>query len=453
MAEIEHFLNTTDDDILSPSLLANIENGAKMLMSHIKKDDDILIFPDPDCDGFTSAALLINYLYTLFPAYVSNHVSYQLQEGKEHGVNPDKVGDNIKLVIAPDSSSNSVDECAILAARGINVLILDHHLVDTPAKDACIINNQLCDYPTKTLSGVGIVYKFCSYLDELINIKKADDFLDLVALGCVADMVSLNEFETVHLIRKGVKQIKNPFFQAMVNKQSYSLKGEVTPFGISFYIAPYVNATIRLGTQEEKLVLFESMLEHKALEKIPSTKRGEKGKFETRVTQACRNCANIKNRQTKSRDEDVEKIKKIIEANNLNENKILMICNEEVELDKNLTGLIANQLMSEYKKPVLLLNKKDGCFIGSARGLSDSSFSNFKDFISNSNLAVFATGHQEAFGASFEETNISKFIEYSNEKLKDFDFSSIYKVDFIFNFNELNGQDILNIASLKYVWG
>jgi single-stranded-DNA-specific exonuclease len=84
------------------------------------------------------------------------------------------VPEDIKLVIAPDSSSNDYDVHAELAARGIDVLVIDHHEADRVSEHACIINNQLCDYPTKSLSGVGMVYKFCSYIDRLLNVDYAD---------------------------------------------------------------------------------------------------------------------------------------------------------------------------------------------------------------------------------------------------------------------------------------
>ena len=107
----------------------------------------------------------------------------------------------------------------------------------------------------------------------------------------------------------------------MVKKNEFSLRDGITPIGVAFYIAPYVNATIRMGDQEEKLMLFESMLDFRGYEQVPSTKRGCKGQMETRVEQACRNCANIKNRQTKARDSALETIENIIEKNNLLENK------------------------------------------------------------------------------------------------------------------------------------
>ena len=122
--------------------------------------------------------------------------------------------------------------------------------------------------------------KFNKVIEKIITESKveqyayADELLDLAALGMIADMVSLKDFETRRLITKGLASPKNLFFSAMVDKSSYSLGGELTPIGVAFYIAPYVNATIRSGTPKEKMVLFESMLDHKAHNKVPSTKRG-----------------------------------------------------------------------------------------------------------------------------------------------------------------------------------
>ena len=260
---VEHYLNTSDQDILDPKLIANMREGAQMLIKHIAQNDKVLVQIDSDCDGYTSAATLINYLNCLFPGFVQNNLFYRIHTGKQHGILLETIPEDVKLVIAPDSSSNDYEEHFQLRQKGVDVLVIDHHEADQVSENACIINNQLCGYPTKSLSGVGMVYKFCSYIDELLNTDYADSFLDLVALGMVADMMDLRDYETRHLITRGLETIRNPYFKGMVEKQEYSLKGEITPFGVAFYIAPYVNATIRMGTQEEKLMLFESMLDYR----------------------------------------------------------------------------------------------------------------------------------------------------------------------------------------------
>jgi single-stranded-DNA-specific exonuclease len=136
----------------------------------------------------------------------------------------------------------------------------------------------------------------------------ADYILDLVALGMIADMMDMRDFETKHLITRGLEDIHNPFFAGMVEKNAYQLK-EITPTGVAFYVAPYVNATVRMGTQEEKRIMFEAMLDFKAYDMVDSTKRGCKGQKERLVDQAIRNCTNIKSRQTKARDNTLATIK------------------------------------------------------------------------------------------------------------------------------------------------
>ena len=98
----------------------------------------------------------------------------------------------------------------------------------------------------------------------------------------------------------------------MIEKNQIKLGNNLTPIGIAFYVAPYINAITRVGQEEEKRTLFEAMLEWKAYESIPSTKRGCKGQFETIVDQAVRNCTNVKNRQTRTRDQNLEIIEKLI---------------------------------------------------------------------------------------------------------------------------------------------
>ena len=191
----------------------NIEEGAKILIRHISQENKIFIQIDSDADGYTSSSLLINYLNSLFPGYTQNNIYYRVHEGKQHGLILETIPKDVKLVIAPDSSSNDYEVHAQLREMGIDVLVIDHHEAEKISEYACVINNQLCDYPTKSLSGVGMVYKFCSYIDNLLGVKNADQFIDLVALGLIADVMLMKDFETKHLINLGLKQITNPFLE------------------------------------------------------------------------------------------------------------------------------------------------------------------------------------------------------------------------------------------------
>jgi single-stranded-DNA-specific exonuclease len=195
------------------------------------------------------------------------------------------------------------------------------------------------------------------------------------------------------------------------------------------------------------------MLDYRGYELVPSTKRGCKGQQETRVEQACRNCTNIKSRQTKARDAALENIERIIEEKNLLNNKILAIKLDTFEADKNLTGLIANQLMAKYQRPVLLLNKTEDGWEGSGRGYDKSKFDNLREFLKESDLVLYAEGHANALGVGIADINFNQFIEYSNQALADFDFTPCYKVDFIFYGDDFRGNDIVEIAELKSLWG
>lgn len=459
-----HYLDVTKEDIPDPLLLKNMENGVKMLISHIQKGHKIMVQIDSDCDGFTSAAVLLNYLNCLFPSYVQNNIFYRPHTEKQHGIIFDTVPSDVKLVIAPDSSSNDYDVHQQLQERGIDVLVLDHHNApEGESKYACVINNQLCDYPTKSLSGVGIVYKFCSYIDKLLGQNFANNYLDLVALGMIADVMELKDYETRYLINQGMLNIKNPFFKGLCAKDTYHFSPgiPVTPKAIAWNIAPAVNAVARMGSFDEKLLLFESMLEHKAYNSIPSTKRGHKGEYETVVEQACRNCTNIRNKQNRARDASLEIIERLIKEESLLENQILVIKMDKKKLvDKNITGLIANKLIS-YNKPILILNEivddenQQILWSGSARNPGSKGFNDFQSFIKDSGFAEFAEGHSNAFGVQFTDDNLTKFIEYSNEKLKTFDFTPAIPIDAVLYANLIDDYyaDLVELCDLDYIWG
>ena len=454
--DIEHYLKTSDADILNPDLLDNMVEGVKRLISAIKNQEKMFLIVDCDADGFTASAALVNYIYKVFPSAM-DLLSIQLHEGKEHGIEEkwldEIVANEYKLVICPDASSNDYKQHKFLKDNGIDVLVLDHHDAEEVSENAIIINNQLSDYPNKTLSGVGVVYKFCSKIDELMKIKEADTILDLVSLGMIADMMDMRTFETKHLIQKGLTRIENPFFRALVERQAYSIGETVTPIGVAFYIAPLINATIRVGTQAEKEVMFKAMLNHCAYDMIPSTKRGEKGKTETIVTQAVRNATNVRNRQKKARDNGFEYVEQIIAANNLDKNKIIVVQVSE-DLDKNLTGLIANQLMAKYQKPVLLVRETDeGLLQGSARGYDKSELKDLKSFLLESGFMEYAEGHAAAMGVGLYKDKVNALVDYSNTVLSNYDFSACYDVDYEYMSNDFKAQDIVDIGSMKGLWG
>ena len=179
---IREQINPSNDVVESLDKIEHLKEGAEMFMRHVRADDKVMLVVDEDCDGYTSSAFFLNQFNKLFPSFVQQNIRYVVHPGKAHGIPLDLVSDE-KLIIAPDSSSNEYDIHKELQERGIDVLVIDHHEAPKFSEYACVINNQLGNYPNKSLSGVGMVWKFCSYFDKLMNTNYAYELLDLVALG------------------------------------------------------------------------------------------------------------------------------------------------------------------------------------------------------------------------------------------------------------------------------
>ena len=474
--QIHHYLNTSDLDINSFDGLGieNLKSAAAALVSTIQNKKNVLIVVDSDCDGYTSSAILLNYLYDLFPSFIENNVKYYIHEGKEHGLLDvmNYINEhNFDLIILPDSSSNDYGYHKELHQNGKKIIILDHHEAEYISPYAIIINNQLSDYPNKDFSGAGITWQFCRFLDKLLGISNSDNYIDLVALGNCGDMMSLKSIETKHIINKGFKNIQNPFFYYMADKNSYSLGDRLTPMGVAFYIVPFINAMQRSGNLEEKELLFKSMLKYEAFKIIPSTKRGCKGQTEKLVEQAVRTAINVKNRQTRAQDAGMELLENKIISDNLLEHKVLLFLLEPGEIDKNIAGLIANKMMAKYQRPCCILTKVEEIeesiiltsnppqeykyitYQGSARGCDKVGINNFKDICTETKCIMYAEGHQGAFGLGIEESQINSFIKETDRILKDMSDEPIYYVDYIYNGIDVSSQAILDIASLDDLWG
>ena len=458
--DIEHFKYPSVNDLVNPEKLEHIKDGVAMLISHIERNDKIFIQVDSDCDGYTSSAILINYLNCLFPHYVQTQISYRIHDGKQHGLLTDTIPSDVKLVIAPDASSNDYEQHKELHDRGIDVLVIDHHEAEKYSEYACVINNQMCDYPTKSLSGAGVVYKFCSYIDQLLGYDYANDYIDLATVGIIADVMDLRDYEIREIILRGMQGFRNPLLKAMVAKDKFHFEGkQLTPFNIAWYIAPYINAITRSATEQEKLVVFESMIEYLAYKTIPSTKRGCKGQNETRVEQAVRTCANVKNRQSKAKENASDAVFQTIKDENLLEHKILAIrLDPKYAADKNLTGLIANGLLDLYCRPVLILNKveEEGkvYWQGSGRGYDKANLGSLRDLLESSGLVQYAQGHAMAFGVSIPEENYNALVQYVDEAYKDFDCSPVYSVDLIWDgAKDLSSHAFAEIADEEKIWG
>ena len=471
--DIQNWLHTMDSDINDFRLLGEdkLLAAAKALLKVVANDKKALVVVDSDADGYTSSALLINYLHDIFPAWVRNHLDWFIHSGKQHGLSDLDVETTTKkysLLLLPDSSSNDYEYHLAFTQRNVDIVVLDHHEAEITSPNAIVINNQLCDYPNKNLSGAGITWQFCRYLDSLLNMKCADKYIDLVALGNLSDMMSLRSIETKHLIFKGFRSenIRNPFFSAIVAKNSYLLGDKVTPHGAAWFITPYINAMVRSGTQEEKELLFNAFLNFRAYDYILSTKRGHKlGETEQLVDQAVRTCTNVKKRQTDAQDAAMTYFKKQIEDNNMLDHKVLLFTIEPGVVDKNIAGLCANKIMGEYQRPCAILTKvrrtletPDGDLIyttyeGSARGCDRIGLTDFKSVCEATELTEFSSGHPGAFGLGIGADNIESFVETTDDLLADMESEAFHYVDYIFTNTDIDYETILSIGQMGDLWG
>ncbi len=246
------YLNVDKTSITPFDTLDNIIEAGNKLIEVINNVDNpnILITVDSDVDGYTSAAIMYSYLKQSIKKEITLH--YLIHDGKQHGI--DDLLEQIKdllpdILIIPDASSSELEEHKIIS-KICPIIVLDHHQSDVVNDEYAIrVNNQLSEnFSNKTLCGAGIVYKFCQCLDNLLNINNADNYLDLVAVALVADMMDLRNPETHYLVKTGLKNIKNSGLKAFVNAMGYSLSGrtELVPVDVAFYIAPYINEVIIL---------------------------------------------------------------------------------------------------------------------------------------------------------------------------------------------------------------
>lgn len=444
--DLERLLNVNERNTHHWSNLVNIQEAVDCLLSHLKQGNKVFVKVDSDCDGYCSSAILINRILKSFP---DADITWQLQKGKEHGVEVEDVPKEMQLVIIPDAGSNQYEVHKALKDKGIDVIVLDHHEAESLSEHAIVVNNQLSpNYPNKNFSGAGIVYKFCEALDDALGEDYADEFLDLVAVGNIGDMMDLRELETRYYAKEGLKRINNPLLKAIIEKQDYSMGGVVNIHTTAFYVVPLINAAVRSATNEEKVAMMKSFLEYD--EEVYYV-RGKV--YEDLHTSVARSLGNIRNRQNAPKDKSIPIIEQYLLDNGMLEDKAIVLDISEM-LDKNLTGLVANQIARKYRRPVLFLRKQsDGLYGGSGRGFESGEVKDFREFLLKSSLFEFCQGHGNAFGVSINENNIDSLYTYVKENLKeDIDINS-YEVDFIIKAEDLTKQLIHKVASYRDEWG
>jgi single-stranded-DNA-specific exonuclease len=399
----EEWLQAGGAHFLDPFLLHNMDKAVTMFKKHMAKNSKFAIIVDQDPDGFCSSASLVLALKEIGVKFDFIFIG----EGKTHGFYP-TFFDNPQeydFIIVPDAGTNEHEAFAELAKLGKDVLILDHHEFELPEsnlENVCIVNphNELCKYPNKFLSGSGVTFKFLQALSESSLFLNPFNYLDLIAIATVGDVMDLSSFENKAIINLGLTNITNTFFKTYIQRDG-RIKGIPTPTDVSFYIVPAINGLIRVGTLQDKTNFFSCLI-------------GERDEMVT-VTEVVK----LKRDQDNKKDPIVTKI--MLQIQKEAKDLPILIVPTPPNTPKSMTGLIAGNIAGMYSKPTLLGSFNDGFLTGSIRSINDSTVSDFKDFCENSNLFEWVAGHQAACGFCIKEENIEAFEEYSLKNLPKFE--------------------------------
>ncbi len=416
--EIDSFLHPDYSKHLhDPFLLLNSEKVIARILKAVKLSEKIIIYGDYDSDGICSSVVISSVLDKLGAKNYEIFLPHRDKDG--YGLSLTAVEKIItkgaKVVITLDCGTSNIEEAARLAEVGIDLIIIDHHIVGKtlPQCHALINPKQENEtYPFKNLATVGLAYKVSQGLLSKSDLDpvEADKFLkwllDLVAIATVTDLMPLLGENRVLLKyglvvvnktrRLGLKQlIKLSRMNGNNgnNNGNNTKNSEITAYHIGFRIGPRINAASRVGHADTALNLLRS----------------------TDVDEAETLSQNLENHNTYRRDlvtqvagEVFAKIETFL-LNNIIP-KILVVFHEQCTA--GIAGLIASKVVDKYNRPALVLGKNEAGFIGSGRSVPGFHITNAMANVSalaNQPLLVRYGGHDQACGftlRSSEDTQL-----------------------------------------------
>lgn len=390
------FLSPEPSQLHSPFAMKDMEAATTIIWQAVKEGRRIAVYGDYDVDGIGATALLF-MLLRRFGAQVDYHIPDRLNEG--YGLNESVIKrmaeGGISLLITVDCGISDSREVALARELGMKVVITDHHLPPPglPPADAIVNPRRFdCTYPFKELCGAGVAFKLGQALlqnfEDTAGTKNdpwggMEEFLDLVALTTVADMVPLLGENRV-LVTYGLRQMESslrPGLSALC--EAAAVGGKITTETIGFILAPRLNAAGRLGNASRALKL---LLAHSA--------------------QTARPLANELQEENSRRQQ--------VEANVLQEaDKMVGEMTEDERgffllaapgWPQGVIGIVASRLMEKYKNPVILISLADGQGKGSGRSGDD--FNITAALRECSHLLLAFGGHHCAAGLTLQEENI-----------------------------------------------
>ncbi len=433
--------------------LCNINEAVECFNKHFESRDDITILVDCDPDGYTSAALIYKYIKDLDENYPVHYIIHN--NNKAHGLSKMCDGDfelptGTKLFIIPDAGTNDVEPLNALIESGIDCICLDHHEKedsDVQCK-AIIVNNQTSDdYTCKSFSGVGITYEFAKALDDYYVCDLVNKYLDLVAFGNVSDVMDIRSAQTRYYIEQGMRNINNKFLQAIAKAQEFSTKGEVNIHNISWYWTPICNSMIRIGSLEDRDLLFRAFIETDEI--FPYKKRGSTEFVDEDIyTRAARLCKNIKSKQDKMRDKLCEELKEQV---NYNDKVAILVADDA---DSGIVGLSCSKLADVLGRPCIIVKDiGEGKLSGSARNCRNSVVKDFKELINSVCEFDYGQGHSSAFGTQLDADKLQSARAALNKALENYHYDDTIYCDFILDCDAIDTWFVKTIDDSKWLYG
>lgn len=404
--EIKAFLSPRLANLSDPFRLPAMDRAVERIWRAIDNDEAITVFGDYDVDGVTSCALMTQALREL-GARAQGFIPDRLDEG--YGLSADALArcsleQAPRLLITVDCGTNSVESVARAQADGLDVVVLDHHEpLGTPVDPYALVNPRLeLASDPDGLAGVGVVFKTVHALlkagrEAGRTVAQAMDlctYMDLVALGTVADIVPLSGENRI-LVWAGLRRIngRSPRVGLSALKKVAGVQGEVEASHLGFQLGPRINAAGRIGEPMTAFALLstEDRVEAKALaERLDATNR-ERRALENRVLADA--VAQIDTDYCSARD--------------------IGLVVAGLGWHPGVVGIVASRVVRHYHRPAVVLSIDEA---GRARGScrSIASFDLMGGLRACSDLLIKYGGHRMAAGVELEAGAIASFREAFN---------------------------------------
>ena len=420
--DVEHFLHPQAEDMLPLGSMKNEDKAAKIVVEGIAEDKQFGVFFDVDTDGVSAGTIMTRYLRNF-----TDKVSTYINSGKAHGLIGQQVGQfgGVDILIIVDSLDKDVSQYKKLVEMGMTVIVLDHHAIDPEIEYdnyVTLVSSQR-DYDNPQLSGAGVVWKFCMYLDEFFGELFALDLVDLAACGILADVCEVSEerLENRYIVSQGLNNLKNPAMKKILGSYEFNSKA------ILFSIAPLINAACRFNENEVAMDLF---LEDENKEVLRLKK----------ILEGC------KEQQTELLNELLPKVCEDFEAQK--DSKILYTV---IDTPYGISGVIGNKCLEMYNKPLLILKERDNMVCGSMRSVG---YGDFMKLCNDTGLAVLH-GHEQASGIEISVDNFEEFIEVINKKLSEMQQTTTdeIEVDCEIALSDLTRMLVDKVKAINYISG